>query len=392
LFWNEGNIQREYLRWLSKVLARAEGVPEQWYSISFADFEKNFGKGLIRKYNFSPYELLSSIYPEVDWLPWQFQKVTQNMWNQKEIQRKFLDWLGKKLSYRSPEDFYKLTRTTIIENGGERLFGVYKDVHEIVSAAFPQHTFLPWMFATVSKGYWQSPTNRREYVSWLKEHLGIANDKALKAHHYSENHGDGLLAIYNRSPAQILASLGDAPSTSSTFSPSRQKFFWNDMKNQTALAESIGKSFGVGDDLSRWYDVSVEAFAAHGGLGLVTSRYNGSLYAFLKAVYPEYKWEPWRFKKVPGQVLNDPATFRAVLRFTEASLGLRSAEDWQRRALLPFYPPLIAVLYVLLTIFLGSRCTSSRRLAWVHSFQRSMPSWTPSLSSLLPALEYSNKC
>jgi len=42
----------------------------------------------------------------------------------------------------------------------------------------------------------------------------------------------------------------------------------------------------------------------HGGGGLL-QRYKNSIYHFLKAVYPDYLWLPWKFNRVPRAAFGD---------------------------------------------------------------------------------------
>ncbi len=59
--------------------------------------------------------LLSSIYPEYEWLPWRFLHlhVAKGFWDDVKNQRDFMDWAGKKLNYKSREDWYGVTAEVI---------------------------------------------------------------------------------------------------------------------------------------------------------------------------------------------------------------------------------------------------------------------------------------
>jgi hypothetical protein len=58
--------------------------------------------------------LISSAFPEHEWLPWKFGKVPKGYWESKENQRKFMKWLATQLSFKSIEDFYKLCLDVIL--------------------------------------------------------------------------------------------------------------------------------------------------------------------------------------------------------------------------------------------------------------------------------------
>ncbi len=79
----------------------------------FFIFLKNFAqigcRGVLSQFNGSPYLLISSVYPEYEWLPWKFNQIPKGFWNDMKNQRNFMDWAGKQLNYIIREDWYKTT-------------------------------------------------------------------------------------------------------------------------------------------------------------------------------------------------------------------------------------------------------------------------------------------
>jgi hypothetical protein len=53
--------------------------------------------------------MLSTVYPEYEWLPWKFRKSPQNYWNDLKNQQKFMDWAGKQLKVNEMSDWYKIS-------------------------------------------------------------------------------------------------------------------------------------------------------------------------------------------------------------------------------------------------------------------------------------------
>jgi len=47
------------------------------------------------------------MYPSKEWLPWKFQGMVKNFWGDKANQRKYLEWLGNRLGYTSPDDWFE---------------------------------------------------------------------------------------------------------------------------------------------------------------------------------------------------------------------------------------------------------------------------------------------
>ena len=68
---------------------------------------ENYGDGILKiKYNGSIYELLRTVYPQVEWLPWKFVNSPRNYWKNVENHRKFLLWLGEKKGIKNQYDWY----------------------------------------------------------------------------------------------------------------------------------------------------------------------------------------------------------------------------------------------------------------------------------------------
>jgi hypothetical protein len=67
------------------------------------------GDGLLDRYQGSLVNILSSVYPEYEWLPWKFEKSTQNFWESVNNQKRFMDWAAKKLNIKEMSDWYKVS-------------------------------------------------------------------------------------------------------------------------------------------------------------------------------------------------------------------------------------------------------------------------------------------
>ena len=66
---------------------------------------------LLQLHNDSLFEVLSSIYPQYEWMQWRFKhcKCPQNFWNNIENQRKYIEWAGKELNIKEMSDWYKIS-------------------------------------------------------------------------------------------------------------------------------------------------------------------------------------------------------------------------------------------------------------------------------------------
>ena len=49
------------------------------------------------------------MFPNYEWLPWKFNKVSPNFWDVPQNQRKFLDWFAKELNIKEMSDWYNVS-------------------------------------------------------------------------------------------------------------------------------------------------------------------------------------------------------------------------------------------------------------------------------------------
>jgi len=160
-------------------------------------------------YGNSLFRLLRETYPQLGLLPWKFKYIPKLFWTKKENQRMYLDWLGRKLGFRTREDWYRVTAKDFTDNDGISLLGnhYHFSPYALLSTVYSDYRYRPWLFAAVPKGYFDLEMNRREYLNWLLETVKVSEYKELNANHFTQNHGSGLLAKYGGSPHLVVDSL-----------------------------------------------------------------------------------------------------------------------------------------------------------------------------------------
>lgn len=162
------------MKWLSGELKKEEGKPEQWYAVTKSDFKTHFGGGLLLFYNNSPYQLLSTIYSDTEWLPWKFAKTPKGYWADKTNQRAYLEWLAKRLGYTDMDDWYKVKSQDFIANFGSGLLASFNNSPvALLNSAFPDHPFHPWNFSTASDNVWKDDKQMKEVLQHIQVLLKI---------------------------------------------------------------------------------------------------------------------------------------------------------------------------------------------------------------------------
>ena len=84
-------------------------------------------------------QIITSIYPEYEWIPWLFDKVPRNYWENDENVKKYLNWFQNKLKFKNLDDWYMITNYHFIENGGSRLLNIYGNLQKLLEKFYPNH-------------------------------------------------------------------------------------------------------------------------------------------------------------------------------------------------------------------------------------------------------------
>ena len=99
---------REFLEKMAGKLNIKE--MSDWYKITQKDFSAIEGGSLLRsKYNGSISLLLSTAYPEYEWLPWKFVQAPKKFWADNNNKKMFLQWAGKQLGIKDYADWYNVS-------------------------------------------------------------------------------------------------------------------------------------------------------------------------------------------------------------------------------------------------------------------------------------------
>jgi hypothetical protein len=91
-----------------------------WYNVTLKVIRTNLscnlkdltdigGRNLLKDHKQSPALLLSTAYPDHEWMPWKFVKCPQNFWNSPEKQKQFVDWVYKELNFKSMSEWYNIS-------------------------------------------------------------------------------------------------------------------------------------------------------------------------------------------------------------------------------------------------------------------------------------------
>jgi hypothetical protein len=155
--------------------------------LTFKQFVDIGGSRLLRKFNKSPYLLLSNVFPEYEWLPWKFDNCPRNYWDDVKNQKKFMDWAAEQLNIQEMGDWYKVTKRVtkymytkhltfkqLDDIGGNRLLVKYNlSPSLLLYNVYPDYDWLTWKFDNCPRNYWDDVKNQRNFMDWVGKQLNI---------------------------------------------------------------------------------------------------------------------------------------------------------------------------------------------------------------------------
>jgi hypothetical protein len=85
-----------------------------------------------------------------------------------------MTWLGQELGISSVSGWYNITAKDVMAKGGSRLLLKFENnIPKLISTVFSEHEWLEWEFKSVSRGWWRLHHNRKIYVDWVGQQLGV---------------------------------------------------------------------------------------------------------------------------------------------------------------------------------------------------------------------------
>ena len=95
------------------------------------------------------------------------RKVPNGYWMRRCHRVAYMEWLGHKLDFHAPEEWYALKRRHFLHNrGGGLLAGVYRDSPlEALRDFMPDRDWHPWLLNCTPQRFWTDRVNRRAYMT-----------------------------------------------------------------------------------------------------------------------------------------------------------------------------------------------------------------------------------
>jgi hypothetical protein len=322
-YWNRVENRMEYLQWI----AESFGIKflEDWYEITAERIRKMGGKQLMDIHSNSIHKLLQSTCFEVEWQPWRFVQTNFGRWGTMENQRKFLDWLGSKIGIQEPSQWYEVSGEEIIARGGIHLLNHYsKSPYKMLQAIYPEHEWQPWRFSRIPNGFWNDPSNGKNFFDWLALQLNVKQWEDWYGVTKSDIEGNGggtLLQLHQDSPRNaLIAAYPHLEGELRYFNPPEE--FWDSIENRIEYFDWLAKRLRV-EFPSDWYSVEIEKIIKLGGTYLL-KEYDHSLGKALASLFGNFEWQQWKFAISKEEFRQH----KKILEEMERNLHIMHPMDW----------------------------------------------------------------
>jgi len=260
-------------------------------------------------------------------------KVIRGTWKKIENHIIYANWLGERLGYKIMDDWYQITKTLICDNyGGGLLASKYRNSPlTFLKGVFPDDEWLPWKFYTTSHGTWDDIENHIIYANWLGERLGYKNiDDWYKITQtlIHKNYGCGLLTNkYRDSPIMFLEGVFHDTEWLPWKFGVTQMGYWDTIENHKIYAKWLGETLGY-KNMDGWYKITHKLISDNCGGGLLASKYSSSPQMFLKGVFPEVEWLPWKRDRTSSGYWNTIENHKIYAKWLGETLGYKNMDDW----------------------------------------------------------------
>eukprot|EP01118_Nematostelium_gracile_P002202 TRINITY_DN12432_c0_g1_i1.p1 TRINITY_DN12432_c0_g1~~TRINITY_DN12432_c0_g1_i1.p1 ORF type:complete len:374 (-),score=47.94 TRINITY_DN12432_c0_g1_i1:428-1549(-) len=156
--WDDVQFQRSFLDYLGKQLEIKE--MDQWYKVNKTQICEKGGRGLLRRCNWSPSKMITSVLTEHEWNLHKFSSRPRRMLHDIKSQRDFLDQKAKELKIMKMEDWYNITRAQFCEKGvGGLLSSYHNSRSKMITCIFTDHDWDIESFSQPQKK--RSPKKKR---------------------------------------------------------------------------------------------------------------------------------------------------------------------------------------------------------------------------------------
>lgn len=253
---------------------------------------------------------------------------------------RFFNFLGRNLNVQTLDDWYRIFKGNLKDHGAASILRRYYGgkLSNALKELYPEHNWEDSKFAQAR--LLEPPrTVAQQRGVWLRleEQLAIKKKEdwyfVTKKALWDSQDARYIMKLHNDSLRISLAAAFPEHHWRPWLFADDARGYWQDISNQREFLDCVGKEEFSVSRLEEWYSVSLkEKMIPAGVRSMLTLYYGNSLPLALVSVYPEHKWEPWRFKVLPRWFWRDQGLpfQKLYMKYLEAALGISALDSWYR--------------------------------------------------------------
>jgi hypothetical protein len=143
---------------------------------------------------------------------------------------------------------------------------------------------------------------------------------------WREMGADALLEANDGSPWRVLCNAyPDYPWKAWLFG-SVPKGYWSKLENQRIYLKWLGEKCNI-EKMDDWYEkIGIKEVVQYAGASLA-KKYGYSMYKLLSAVFPYWKWQAWKFERVPNRFWENDENVSEYIRWMVDKLDVVTIQD-----------------------------------------------------------------
>ena len=264
---------------------------------------------------------------------WLDGPVPSGYWDRVAHRRLYVRWLGQKLRFRKPVDWYRITTGDFKRNSGGGLLNQHWNSSAIgaVKECFPDYDWKDWLFGCTPRRFWRDRGNHRLYMKWLGQQLGIRRPSdwyRVTNQHFKDNKGGAFLLQYGDTVSDAIMSFLPNYHWKEWMFSRTPKGFWQKRMNRKRYMIWLGKKLGF-KQIRDWYSVTGDDFNANYGNQFL-KLHNGLPVAAVRDSFPRYTWNEWMFARVSIGFWDQPENRERYMRWLGRKLKFKRPEDWHK--------------------------------------------------------------
>mmetsp|Transcript_6923 Transcript_6923/g.7591 ORF Transcript_6923/g.7591 Transcript_6923/m.7591 type:complete len:459 (-) Transcript_6923:50-1426(-) len=152
-------------------------VLDDYYDFTCKQMIELGASSILLCYNSSVTHTLKELYPQHNWIEWNFRHTPKAFFKDKAAQKRRFDELAQTLNLKVLDDWYKVTQNGLDSTSAHRIVQrKYGGSFSLaLSSLYENHDWVTTRFRVVPRGHWKSEKNIKEFLYYVEEKYKIRN-------------------------------------------------------------------------------------------------------------------------------------------------------------------------------------------------------------------------